>query len=247
MGQYTSRSLVWEWLNSLWIILSFIFFSWIGFFFIGVKAKKKMWVNIGVAFLLVFILMVTLQSYFEKIGIWNVILGIYFLGGIVLTLIFRKEYLIRLEMLQECNINQIEYDDFRERITKEFAEKGISFKDSHSERTETYETIVQKEVSENENSNELENSNLENYVPIDINSCSIETLSELPGITIIIAKKAINYRNENNGFTSVEEFYRVIDLKPHFIAQIDNRLTCNKPVDGTHSADNSQVGRSLDL
>lgn len=250
MGQITNRGLIWELLNSWWIIPSFIFISWIGFFYIGIKAKKKMWVNIGFAFLLVFIFMVTSQSYFEKIGIWEVILLTYFFGGIVLAFIVRKEYLIRFDMLQKANVSQIENNNIRNRLAEEFLQKGIAVDGSGSRKIE--ETMdAGKEVFSDMNNiiqpSYNEPNPLGDSKPIDINSCSIESLSNLPGITMILAKKAINYRNENNGFTSVKEFYKVIELKPHFIAQIDNKLICNKLAEDAHSTDNSQVGRSLDL
>lgn len=41
----------------------------------------------------------------------------------------------------------------------------------------------------------------------DVNNCSIEQLAALPGITLIIAKKLVKYRNDNNGFKTVADFW----------------------------------------
>ena len=41
----------------------------------------------------------------------------------------------------------------------------------------------------------------------DVNNCSLEQLSALPGITLIIAKKLVKYRNDNNGFKTVADFW----------------------------------------
>lgn len=60
---------------------------------------------------------------------------------------------------------------------------------------------------------------------IDINACSEEELEQIPGITVIDAKKAITYRNANNGFKSVDEFFDVINAKPHIIVKMQSLIT----------------------
>lgn len=250
MGRITNRGLKWELLNSWWILLSFIpTLGGIGIIYIGKKARKQLWVIIGVIYFIITIIQLTYSDFLKSIvgksteagmgaGMWFV--------GIVLSFIYRKEFLIRLDMLQKANISQVENDNLRNQLAEELLQNGIIVDSSGSRKTEEIMDAEKEEFLDMNNIMQPSH-NEPHPLPIDINLCSIESLSELPGITMILAKKAINYRKENNGFTSVEEFYRVIDLKPHFIAQIDNRLTCNKPADGTRSADNSQVGRNLEL
>lgn len=248
MGKITSKSTMWESLNSWWIFLSYMCLAWAAFFYIGSRAKKKVWVILGGIYLFLFIILMGLYRGYEEHTIFFMFYVAFFISGIILSYKFKKEYLIRLEMLQERNINQIEYEDFQEQIAKEFAEKGISV--GSSEQIEVFKDIVPKEDITIENSSELEDEEIyssKNSAPIDINSCSIESLSKLPGITLILAKKAVNYRKNNNGFASVEEFYKVVDLKPHFIAQISDSLICNPPAEKASTADDTQIGRSLDL
>lgn len=55
---------------------------------------------------------------------------------------------------------------------------------------------------------------------IDVNSCSEEELTELPGISVLIAKKIVKHRKENGGFKSVDEFITEMGIKPQYEKQI---------------------------
>ena len=62
----------------------------------------------------------------------------------------------------------------------------------------------------------------ENNEKININLADEETLSKLPGISVIIAKKLIKYRDLHGGFKDKEDFYNHAKIKPHFKKQIDD-------------------------
>lgn len=64
----------------------------------------------------------------------------------------------------------------------------------------------------------------ENKEPININLANEKELSKLPGISIVIAKKIIKYRDIHGGFQSRGEFYQYIKMKPHFQSQIDSQI-----------------------
>ena len=55
---------------------------------------------------------------------------------------------------------------------------------------------------------------------IDVNNTSEETLTELPGVSLILAKKAVQLRNSGVYFESAEDFGEALGLKPHIIARI---------------------------
>lgn len=69
-----------------------------------------------------------------------------------------------------------------------------------------------------------------NYIAgnIDINNCSIIEITNLPGINIVLAKRIIQKREEIGGFKTTKEFFEFINLKPHFIKQIQNQIYINK-------------------
>lgn len=82
---------------------------------------------------------------------------------------------------------------------------------------------------------------------VDINTATEDMLAGLQGLNIIDAKKAIQYREANGGFKSVDEFFSVINAKPHVIVRLENQLAVSvyqpvptqKPEHGTK--------RTLDL
>ena len=44
----------------------------------------------------------------------------------------------------------------------------------------------------------------------------------------MLAKKAITYREEHQGFQSSEEFFTVLEIKPHFMVQLKDRIKCGE-------------------
>lgn len=55
---------------------------------------------------------------------------------------------------------------------------------------------------------------------IDINSCTAQEMTRLPGITIVDAKRAVERRETQGRFQSVDEFIAFLRVKPHFAVSI---------------------------
>lgn len=55
---------------------------------------------------------------------------------------------------------------------------------------------------------------------IDINSCTAQEMTRLPGITIVDAKRAVEHRETQGRFKSVDEFVSFLKVKPHFAVGI---------------------------
>jgi len=64
---------------------------------------------------------------------------------------------------------------------------------------------------------------------ININTANEEELATLPGITIIIAKKIIKYRDLHDGFKTKKEFFTEMKIKPHFQTQLNDIINVSKP------------------
>lgn len=47
-------------------------------------------------------------------------------------------------------------------------------------------------------------------------------------MSIVAAKKAIAYRDKNNGFASEQEFYKVAGIQLHFVKQIKDKIYCGE-------------------
>ncbi len=80
---------------------------------------------------------------------------------------------------------------------------------------------------------------------IDINNCSEAELTALPGISIIMAKKIIVFRETKHPFKSVEEFFEVMKIKPHFAKQLE-KLTCAKKIN-MKKVKKARQERTIDL
>ncbi len=80
---------------------------------------------------------------------------------------------------------------------------------------------------------------------IDINNCSEAELTALPGISIIMAKKIIVFRETKHPFKSVEEFFEVMKIKPHFAKQLE-KLICAKKIN-MKKVKKARQERTIDL
>jgi len=63
---------------------------------------------------------------------------------------------------------------------------------------------------------------------VDINNCSEKDLSDLPCISLIIAKKLVKHRQEIKGFKNKEEFFEYLALKPNIINILSDRIIIKK-------------------
>jgi len=88
-------------------------------------------------------------------------------------------------------------------------------------------TKFYKQPNKFENFNFLEKK-YSNYIKTDINNCTENDLKRLAGINLIMAKKIIKKRNEIGGFSSTQDFLEYINLKPHFVNQIKNKIFVKK-------------------
>jgi len=81
---------------------------------------------------------------------------------------------------------------------------------------------------------------------IDINSASAQEISALPGLNLIMAKKAVSYRNKNGEFKSNDEFLNVTGVKD-FFKPIISRMIVIKSASKPQAADIGESGRIVDL
>ena len=79
---------------------------------------------------------------------------------------------------------------------------------------------------------------------IDVNTCSIEQLVALPGITLAEAKRVIQERETNGEYASVEDFISRSGWKPHTVARFIDELKVSHAHD---EVSYKRRGRSLDL
>ena len=86
---------------------------------------------------------------------------------------------------------------------------------------------VPKEYTINSPKKEIAKQNLVidlNVKKTDINNASEQEIAALEGVSIIAAKKAVQYRDLKSGFKTLDEFFKVIKLKKFFISKIQTKL-----------------------
>lgn len=81
---------------------------------------------------------------------------------------------------------------------------------------------------------------------LDINNCSEIEITELPGISIVMAKKIVKKRDEIGGFKTIDDFFIFIKLKPHMETQLREKI-CVKKMKGIIKQVKNNTERSVDL
>ncbi|MGF1471079.1 MAG: hypothetical protein ACFB50_04950 [Rubrobacteraceae bacterium] len=103
----TSKGRRWEILHSFWIGWTFTlgFFNWIGFLYVGIRARQRKWIMWGVFYSSPFVLAMIFSNTLAFEGwVGDLIIAlILFLGLVSIFHAFRirKEYLVRLNAVQE--------------------------------------------------------------------------------------------------------------------------------------------------
>ena len=228
----------WELLRSLWIILTFTYFTnWLAFIYAGIRARNRKWSLYGVIYLLPFAITEIFMSYYINpsminaqgvvtdpfINVMSSLFMIPWLISIGHAFYIRKEYLLRLESLEHIHNaeelhfrrNLKEMEDAKERELRQNIRKEYNM--------DYYESKLPK-TSYNATNAKTSNINktiFEETAPllVDINNDPAEVMAELPGVGIILAKKAVKIRQVSQ-FESVEEFGEALDLKPHILERI---------------------------
>lgn len=245
----TKRGLIWEVLNYLWIIFSFLGFSFISFIYIGTKVKVTKWQAMGIGYLLLYVIsIVVICVSSDTIGmIFAFVWLLSMLLGLIHSFLVRKEYLVRRDCLLDSGMHEQELEDLRNNVKKEYKGNdyiGSSGNDTHFDST-YYSNIDYREyepVSSNFNKEDqidLSNSNQEkqfnNYYDetvtstangkININTCSASDLLKLPGVNQEIADKAISLRSMLGGFNSVQEFIDMMHIDDAYLNEIREKST----------------------
>lgn len=228
----TKRGKLWEFANSLWIIISFIFFlNGFALIFIGIMARDKKWTILGFAYeayVFTYIAMLPTSNAQQQTGaIYNIFVILFFVSYIALIIysfLIRKKYLKKLDLLKDnkngkSNMTATINEENNNNEEEENVTVQININREDAEQTPPQPAPLTRIVDKKE-------SNDENVDLIDINSCDENTLAGLPGVGLILAKKAINIRNSKNGFVSVDEFIRELSINEYYGKKLKETVYC---------------------
>lgn len=213
-------------LGSWWILLSLVLLlNGLGLIFVGIRAKCKRWKIFGLGYIIVGWVLMS----FELVGVY------FFLWfvSIIHTVYIRNEYFIRMKILYDSKdiIEAKKQEENKKLVNKVYKDIFGDVKDSFVNNVEnTTNTVVAKsEIKQTKNIkvNEKEINKL------DINYCSDVELSQVPGIGIILSKRAMDIRNEHGEFKSLESFYNLLNISYEKQLRINKYLKCgtNKVVE----------------
>ncbi len=239
----TNKDTAWELLNSWWVLTSVIVLAWVGFFYAGKTAKQRKWILCGCGYFITQVCGLAAAFSYEFPEIVNIICiwiwGISWIFGIIHSFWVRKEYLIRRELIVTNGYISKTDENLKRKIRNEYMSEQLNIRLDSAPASQfapvqpEVQPAVQPVVAPVAPDEKI----------IDINICNEEDLASLPGITAITAKKAISYRNGKGGFSSVDELFEFLALKPHFVVQIRELVICSAPdVPGAN-----KKGRVLDF
>ncbi len=125
----TQKGDKWEMKKSLWILCSFVVLvNGMGMYSAGKKAKVKRWYNYGLIYTAIawigLIMGGELTGFVQSIGC--IIFFLDYIVCIVHSFKIRKEYLVRLEILEDKNVEQNEMNFIRSKIAKEYGLDDIN-------------------------------------------------------------------------------------------------------------------------
>lgn len=191
----------WRIKNSLWIIWSFtIILSSVGFFYIGVKTKKLKWIISGVIYFL--------------LGP----VALYFSGksesGFVPSSLGTALGFIWFFSFIACIVHSF---IVRESYLNLLGGTSLAIKDSAVPGIPSIEKgpVLRNGTSE------------EKILKVNINTCSEKMISDLPGVGIVIANRAVAIRTNSGPYASVSEFIATLDIPASFSEQIEHLATVN--------------------
>ena len=250
----TNKGADWEFRHSLWVIWGFFGLAFIAFLIIANGAKKRQWFIYAAVYAALFALWLAFTEAGEESALYDVgtTIGAFnLIGGTIHLFLVRKEYLRRRVIIAEEGYQVDEMELERQRMHRErgMADTVEQAQEKLRRRIEERQAATQQEPVQRPQQPATPKPAAPKVPvePIDINTCSITQLADLPGVTLVMAKKADDIRRERGGFKSVEEFFEAIQLKPHFVMQVQDKVTCAAPQPEAPTVTDEPVGRKLDF
>ena len=234
-------------LNCLWILLDipgFLFgcLTGLGMFIAGRKVGVQRWKTAGVIYFVVLLILeiaafATGEETTDRILTYYIVI---YLIAVVHSIVILVQFIPRIK-------GQVERTGIASSTVKTQAQTGSNTAGNFTVSKDLYSVsnnvVPEKKGKIDFNNSYYESLNLtasaistetptkadiakQRTEKIDINTCSEQELASLPGVSVVGAKKAIAYRDSNNGFTSDKEFYKAAGVQLHFVKQIKDKITC---------------------
>ena len=235
------NSVKWRLLNSWWLLLCVTAYSsGAALIYAGITSKKKKTLLIGIAaFVLTFVfafptLSAMIAGNTAYRGYPNTLAGfalnlqdlVYYMA-VLLAFLSRPSYLSARAKLSKGYASDVEreLDEMNALKLHEAAARKRMQSEPETDTADAPHAVpglsaemrtvdVPEQVMDNAPAEETAQG------VIDINSCTAQEMTRLPGITIVDAKRAVEHRETQGRFKSVDEFISFLKVKPHFAVGI---------------------------
>ena len=228
--EFERKSKGWRLLQSLWILLSFIpLLPWLPFLYIAARTKKNSWAVWSLVYAIPnFIFFFTDYPY--ESAAYDMVLAASMMStlvAIIHSFVIRKDYLNRLEFKSEygSGVGTEREITSGEKAPSHSSREIPNFREVPNAAIplQAYENANQDINSHNYNRREVKSTH--NNRPLNINLASEDELADLPGVGILLSKKAIYHRQRKGQYTTLGEFFELLQLKDYEIHRLVPLLT----------------------
>lgn len=194
-----------------WVIASFIpigWLTWLGLGYAGFRAKRPLWVGVGVAYALIAAAAIVVTSLDDNITGTEDDLGYLamFAGwgaGIVHSLVIRKAYLRRVAILDDPALQAARIAAERQAYARELAQRNP-------------ELARQAGIGRS--------GGFDEGGVVDVNHAPVEDIADLPRIDAATARRIVATREDLGGFCSLEDLGMTMDLPGDVVEDLRGRV-----------------------
>ena len=196
-----------------WVLATlfpFGWFTWLGFAYAGVKAKKPAWVAAGVGYLVLVAAAIVVTSLDEDIDgpeddIGYLTMFLVWGGGVAHALAIRKAYLRRMQLLEDPALTRAREARERQAYARELAQRDPALaREAHIGLSGGFD---------------------EGGV-VDVNHAPVADRADLPGIDAATARRIVAVRDGVGGFSSLEDLGLTMDLPGDVVERLRGRVVC---------------------
>ncbi|MDX6518551.1 MAG: hypothetical protein QOF50_1397 [Gaiellaceae bacterium] len=199
-----------RWLRSWWLVFALCpFWTWcISFVYIGLRAKRPLWIAWGGIYgasALASLILVNQPGILDGIGVTGTF-GIW-LVALVHALLVRNEYLERLDVLEDPRLTQARLLERRRALVTELAREHPHLAEQSGVGRPDVKDAFDGGL-------------------VDLNHASERALTTLPGVDKRLAHQIVLIRSRIGGFSSLYDAGSLLDIAPGLVDDLRDRVVC---------------------
>ena len=219
--QDQTHTFTWKLKKSAWVLLSFFGLAWLGISYAGKKAQNQRWRIAGGVYAVLqigtFLACLCISShsalYGKMVDLWA---AVYFLGVIQSFIILR----MYLKCISEDGAAVSPAAPYSTKITRPEADAFRPAPAPAAEpQPETVTATAPAPAAEPQPAAASPHA-------VNVNTCNVSDFKTLPGMTPDRIERVLQYREENGGFLSVEEFIAAADIPLQDEEAVRERIYC---------------------